>query len=236
MSRETSFVAIERRETPVLGDVKLRRIPIALTSGWGGLDRLPPAIVAAMSAPSVHDTAVHYLGSPRLASEGELDMSVSMRRAMPRPSASRAPGAFRKALDRLTRRSSGADSGTVGWGGEPDRAHMHALIALQRADGSWELTKELAAVLGQDLDTLEAAVPLLDNGSRSDARTAWATALAVRWLQEHASVLEGEWSSLVQKSQSWLKALPTLADGATWTAAAARFYARHPGRPSLASP
>ncbi len=38
MSRETSFVAVERRETPVLGDMQLRRIPIALTSGWGGLD------------------------------------------------------------------------------------------------------------------------------------------------------------------------------------------------------
>ena len=37
MSRETSFVAIERRETPVLGDVKLRRVPIAVTTGWGGV-------------------------------------------------------------------------------------------------------------------------------------------------------------------------------------------------------
>ena len=46
MSRETSFVAIERRDTPVIGDVKLRKVPIALTTGWGGLDdyirRLPP--------------------------------------------------------------------------------------------------------------------------------------------------------------------------------------------------
>ena len=37
MSRETSFVAIERRDTPVVGDVKLRKVPIALTTGWGGL-------------------------------------------------------------------------------------------------------------------------------------------------------------------------------------------------------
>ena len=35
MSRETSYVAMERRDIPVLGDVKLRRVPIALTSGWG---------------------------------------------------------------------------------------------------------------------------------------------------------------------------------------------------------
>ena len=35
-SRETSLVAIERRETPVTGNMELRRIPIAVTSGWGG--------------------------------------------------------------------------------------------------------------------------------------------------------------------------------------------------------
>ena len=37
MSRETSFVAIERRETPVVGEVQLRRVPIALTTGWGNV-------------------------------------------------------------------------------------------------------------------------------------------------------------------------------------------------------
>ena len=37
VSRETSFVALERRETPVLGGVTLRRVPIAVTTGWGGV-------------------------------------------------------------------------------------------------------------------------------------------------------------------------------------------------------
>ena len=36
VSRETSFVALERREMPVLGGVTLRRVPIAVTTGWGG--------------------------------------------------------------------------------------------------------------------------------------------------------------------------------------------------------
>ncbi len=35
-SRETSFVAIEHRETPADGRAELRRVPVALTSGWGG--------------------------------------------------------------------------------------------------------------------------------------------------------------------------------------------------------
>jgi hypothetical protein len=36
-SRETSFVAVEKREVPVEGEMQLRRVPIALTHGWGGL-------------------------------------------------------------------------------------------------------------------------------------------------------------------------------------------------------
>src|SRR5207253_9217579 len=40
VSRETSFVAIERRDTPVHGDIQLRRVPIALTNGWGGVDEM----------------------------------------------------------------------------------------------------------------------------------------------------------------------------------------------------
>ena len=37
---------LNRRETPVEGDVQLRRVPIALAAGWGGLD-MPPVLRAA---------------------------------------------------------------------------------------------------------------------------------------------------------------------------------------------
>ena len=64
MSRETSFVAVEVRETPVLGDMQLRRIPIALTAGWGGLeedDRPRPSRRC-----SGMDTSVAFLAAPRI--------------------------------------------------------------------------------------------------------------------------------------------------------------------------
>ena len=54
MSRETSFVAIERRDTPVVGDVQLRRVPIALTSGWGDE---ASSLMAGMPMGSMFDTA-----------------------------------------------------------------------------------------------------------------------------------------------------------------------------------
>ena len=62
MSRETSFVAVEVRETPVLGDMQLRRVPIALTAGWGGLerdDRCRPS-----RRFSVMDTSAAFLAAP----------------------------------------------------------------------------------------------------------------------------------------------------------------------------
>src|SRR5262245_56153281 len=40
LSRETSYVAVERRDTPVLGDIQLRRIPVALTRGWGDVEQV----------------------------------------------------------------------------------------------------------------------------------------------------------------------------------------------------
>src|SRR5262249_48728856 len=56
-SPETSFVAIEERETPVEGEAVLRRVPVLLTRawggivGWGGLGRvMGPAMSVALSA------------------------------------------------------------------------------------------------------------------------------------------------------------------------------------------
>ena len=37
-SRATSFVAVEQRTTPVEGGAQLRRVPIALTHEWGGVE------------------------------------------------------------------------------------------------------------------------------------------------------------------------------------------------------
>ena len=63
---------------------------------------------------------------------------------------------------------------------------MHYLIVLQAADGSWRLTKELAALLGHDLHKLRIAIEDA-RGSLDDVLHAWATALALAWLEQHAA-------------------------------------------------
>ena len=40
-----------------------------------------------------------------------------------------------------------------------DATALDRLVTLQRADGSWELTEELAAVIGRSLAELERAMP-----------------------------------------------------------------------------
>ena len=69
ISRETSFVAVERRETPVVGDVKLRKVPIALTTGWGGLqERLGRhPVLASASLGSLHDVLEDGAPAPAVA-------------------------------------------------------------------------------------------------------------------------------------------------------------------------
>ena len=78
---------------------------------------------------------------------------------------------------------------------------MHALILLQQADGTWELTEELASIIGRDLDELRSVV----NRTRdADVLRAWATALAVVWLSRNARGAEDEWRLLASKAQRWL--------------------------------
>jgi Ca-activated chloride channel family protein len=212
MSRETSYVAIERRDTPVVGDVKLRRVPVALTTGWGGLQQisrlqqlqqiskggLRPARMTLGEGP-IH-MGTYHLGGPHpesidYESSGAFDEAASFAEL-------RAPAAPLRST--LRRRASAAPRG------------MQDLIALQAADGSWDLTLELATVMGRDLDTLSSAVTRA-TGRGDEIRRAWATALAVAWLELHAASARDEWQMLASKARKWLDHTPAVpADGGTW--------------------
>jgi hypothetical protein len=100
---------------------------------------------------------------------------------------------------------------------------MRALVALQRADGSWDLTGKFAAAIGRDLTDLEAG--LADaSGDPEEVRRAWATALALTWLDEHARRVEVEWRLLAAKARSWLDRVTAApGEGRTWIDAAGRF-------------
>ena len=208
MSRETSFVAIEQRETPVTGDVKLRKVPIALTAGWGGLQRrrLEESRVA-MSAFSFGDSAP----MPPAA-----EMGGVQRQSSP-PARSSGMGSTewfsrlggRGARERSTP-SRPAGVAPVG---------MHALILLQAADGAWELTPELAKIMGRTVEDLRAAAPTLTERSPNEVSRAWATALALTWLEQFAAGTQDEWTLIAYKAKRWL-AFTSKASPSEWMALA----------------
>ncbi|XP_072270088.1 von Willebrand factor A domain-containing protein 5A-like [Pyxicephalus adspersus] len=85
---------------------------------------------------------------------------------------------------------------------------LYRLIALQKADGSWEATLEFASILGIPENLMESC-PV-----STVELSVWATVLAVIWL--HTSCLDqrDEWELLEGKAISWVKAKagPSLAE------------------------
>ena len=80
---------------------------------------------------------------------------------------------------------------------------LDLLVLLQAADGSWDLSDELADLLGCALSTLEAAL----HGAAADGATirrAWATALALAFLELRVANAEDEWALLAGKARAWL--------------------------------
>ena len=104
---------------------------------------------------------------------------------------------------------------------------MYRLISLQRADGSWDLTEDLAATMGVALLRLEEGLQGA-TGSPSDARRAWATAVALAWLHQHAANDEPQWRLLGAKAEQYLTGASVVAPhGVAWTDAAAAFLRRN---------
>jgi hypothetical protein len=209
-SRETSFVAIEHRETPVKDRAELRRVPVALTSGWGGVDRgragnlgSAPRFMAAGAAPSRAAHAVSYLFSgpdvfaDECCSEMESEEIATMS-ALP-SRARRVPAIPR----------------------ESSRPHDR-LISLQRADGSWELDAAFAQAVSMTLRDLEKALRH-STGGAGIARRALATAVAIAWLDTFAPGARGEWAMLAEKARRWLDACSaSAAGGVSWAELAER--------------
>lgn len=171
-SKWTSFVAIERRADAAPREIELRRIPVALTRGWGGWD-------------GASDEPAWTLGTAAFA---------KIRTAAPVITAA-APRVAPRPLDRL--------------------------VVLQRADGSWDLDNELAAVLGIRLGKLRRKLDGATSDPDEAART-WATALALAWLESNAYESRGEWALLAEKAKTWLsRSKARLSGGEDWLAAAA---------------
>jgi Vault protein inter-alpha-trypsin domain/von Willebrand factor type A domain len=213
VSRETSFVAVEERKTPVQDPAVLRRVPITLTRGWGGRDDIRVAGSLAPRSPA-------FRGLPQPAERlAEMAFDASSY-ATPMQASASAPTAPRRNVLEWLRGKSHRVAGPSPVPAHPARP-FDALITLQRADGTWDLTAELADILERPLRELERALPLT-SGDPNHAERAWATALALAWLEARPE-LANEWELLADKARDWLVRCPAQpGDGTSWLEAARR--------------
>lgn len=207
-SRETSWVAVEERTDPVTGEMELKKVPVALTSGWGGLRE---DFSRYLCAPST--SASIPVGAPRKAARSVAGaMASAALPPKPRfgPRCDDREDSFSFEAPSMLRRARDLPSS------EPPARPLDLLVALQKADGSWELDEALAAALGVPLPAFETALPRL-SGKRRHIRRAAATACALHWLETEAPGAEDEWRLLARKARAWLDASGVLpARDGTW--------------------
>ena len=209
-SRETSFVAIEHRDAAVTERAELRRVPVALTSGWGGVERSTRecARLDAARCPRAGAGDERRSSSGGDAFDAEEDLSFP---AYQMPDMCRLEPARAAALVFVSATAARRQPA------QPSLRSLDALVALQAADGSWDLTPALAGFIDRDLGLLESMLTLA-SGDPALARRALATALAIVWLRLNADQERGEWEMLAEKASCWLAACPASPAGCRrWT-------------------
>jgi Ca-activated chloride channel homolog len=213
-SRETSWVAVQKREVPLTERASLRRVPLAITSGWGGQDVSP--LQAVLGPDSTGLRGLGFVGEQPLAHMRSTPGASMPPPTMPIPSSRSVLGQV------FGRPGQPVDHQSILDLTKPSSARvLDRLVALQRADGSWDLTPELADVLGLSFEVLLQQLAHA-TGDPHEARRALATALALACLIKEASSSANEWKLLAAKGSRWLTGVKAVPAGRrTWAELAA---------------
>ena len=84
----------------------------------------------------------------------------------------------------------------------PTKPTLPQVINLQMASGAWQLTAQLAGILGSTIDELKSACPVPCEG---DIQSLWATALVLVFLRKKMSDFQDEWELVAMKAENWQK-------------------------------
>ena len=212
-SRETSWVVVEKREVATSEPAVLRRVPIAIARGWGG----------------AHDGAAGSLSMGRLDQDmtGAFSLDTPhMRAPMPRASRLSVSSALSDLVEGWlpSRRRSVSNPPVSQQSGGSERG-FDRVVALQRADGSWELDEALLIACGlapEQMSALEAFVPA---ATPLEDKRAMATAIALTFLRRRALADQPEWDLLARKAERYLDRVAVAPNGGgTWLEAASTLY------------
>ncbi|MCB9593028.1 MAG: VWA domain-containing protein [Sandaracinaceae bacterium] len=226
VSSATSYVAVaERRESDKTNaPAQLRRIPVALTDGWGGGARPAFAVGSApqmrsagyagappprsgavpMAARPMAPPAAMPPGAPPPPSRPRAKKSVMGRVSdalfgappPPPPAASPAPRPMREAPMDMMMADAPAEAS--------DR--VFDLLMTQKADGRFERSRELDAWLGGRAAALVAAIA-------AHGEAIACTAIVLALLEAEAPERRSEWTPAADKARGWLAKQGTTPDG-----------------------
>jgi Ca-activated chloride channel family protein len=213
-SRETSWVIVEERAVPTNELAELRRVPIAIASGWGSADddlRMGPSVMLGQRA--------------SLDMTGEFSFDASVLRA-PQQRASSDGRVSRSMLSRVTGRWFPSRRTAVSQSTGSERV-FDRVIALQLADGSWELDEALLVACGFQREYLRLLETLIPAAAQQEGRRAIATAIALTFLRRRAAADHAEWDLIARKAERYLDH-PTVQPngGGTWLDAASAAFDR----------
>jgi hypothetical protein len=198
LSSATSFVAVAERDPKDRTETQaeLRRIPVALTHGWGSGPAQSPMVtiprVGGGRVPSVPARMV--LSVAPMAIAGELAHGISRNLATAHAST------LNEIEVRVWRRRESSDRGSD----QSDR--LYDLLMTQRANGSFAESPALLALLGA-----ERLARWTQARASADERIA-ITSLVVRLLEREHSAREAEWRPAVRKAKAWLAKQSTTFD------------------------
>ena len=218
LNSATSFVAVAARDAndQTTQPAQLRRIPVALTHGWGG-GRHALAVAGGARAPV--NLAPSFVGRPAPMAPGAMPASAPMARARFDAVASFAGPARAEAKGRhdttlgVAARGTAATPAHTRYAPPPPPAsvdHLFDVLMTQRADGSFARSAALDAWLGPERSK-RLAVAL----AGSDERVA-ITALVLHELQRAHADREDEWRPAAAKARAWLATQPAKFDASAF--------------------
>ncbi|MBK9668339.1 MAG: VWA domain-containing protein [Gammaproteobacteria bacterium] len=227
LSSQTSFIAVEERAEGTQSErAQLRRVPVALTQGWGGGSSEGPCL--ALSASNYGAGHMNFPACERNPGVATPDTDAypgHMDCAGP-PMLARGSFKLKRTFDAVRgrigkRRGVGSDGSQNPEPMSADSQLMRLTMA-QHADGSFLLDDTTLKIFGLDRISLESASRSLGRSAAADSAVHTAVALAL--LARHFSDRQDEWRMLADKAQRWLEkqALKLPDDAASWAIWAAQ--------------
>jgi Ca-activated chloride channel family protein len=194
LSRATSFVAVEKRpENCACHErAELRKVPVMLTKDWHGID----------DRRNVRNSMVRFLLRDRSA-----DFYLA-----PQPAASIPfPYCLSSDMPTFSSRRHACNSARVvpddGFTPSASDSKMNLLLsilALQRAEGGFELTENVAEKLGLTISKTETVTNTNGSDMSTTGQIILETAIILEILEVYFKELEDTWRGVVDKSRNWL--------------------------------